>query len=571
MRENKWVLKPTPDRKEVSTLSKAINVRDLLGSLLVQRGIRDFEAAKFYFRPQLNQLHDPFTMAGMQVAVERLSKALSKGEKIMIYGDYDVDGTTSVSLFYGFLSLHYKNLMHYIPDRYKEGYGVSQQGIEKAHEESVTLIISIDCGIKATEKINYAKELGIDFIVCDHHEPGPCLPPAIAVLDPKRDDCNYPYKELCGCGVAFKFLQAFCSSQAIPENQLIPFLDLVAIAIASDIVPITGENRILTYFGLHQINNQPRTGIKALLDICGFQKHIGITDIVFGVGPRINAAGRIDHAKDAVDLLLSNNKEEAAAFAELINANNLTRRNLDSSITKEALEMIANKSGTDDAKSNVLFNTNWHKGVIGIVASRCIEHYYKPTIILTSSNGVAAGSARSVEGFDVYKAIDACSEHLIQFGGHKYAAGLTIEVAKIPDFEHAFETAVSNQIAPQQLVPKIEIDLEIEMEAINDRFINILKQMEPFGPGNMRPVFVSRYLKDTGKTRILKSEHLKLELYDKNGIVMGGIAFGMAAHYKYIENGQAIDICYTLEENHFRGQSTIQLMVKDIKPTSVQE
>lgn len=559
----KWVYKQQPDTDKVSALSEAINVDTILAGLLVQRGVETFDQAKDYFRPSIDELHDPFLMKGMQKAVIRLTEAIESGEKIMIYGDYDVDGTTSVATVYGFLSSKYDRLLHYIPDRYAEGYGVSTKGIDFAAENEMSLIISLDCGIKAVEKIKYAQEKGIDFIVCDHHRPGKELPPAVAILDPKQDDCNYPFKELCGCGVGFKLLHAFCVHNNIEDSELFPFLDLVAVATCSDIVPIVGENRVLVHYGMKQINSQPRPGLQALINIAGFKNDISVSNVVFGIGPRINAAGRIEHAKGAVELLLCEDLNEAQQVARLIDQYNKTRREFDKSITEEALDMIASENMVD-AKSTVLFQEDWHKGVIGIVASRCIETYYRPTIILTESKGMATGSARSVVGFDVYDAILACSDLLEQFGGHKYAAGLTMKIENISAFREKFEAVVAASITEEQLTPVIDVDCVLDPEQITPKFYRILKQMGPFGPSNMQPVFVTRDVVANGNSKIVKEDHLKLSVSKEGSSKIDGIAFGMAKHSDHVLSGKPFDLCYTIEENTFNGVTNLQLMVKDI-------
>ena len=563
--ERRWVNKPTPDGGIVEALSKELNINSSLAAMLLQRGIADFNTAKAFFRPTLEGLHDPFLMKDMDVAVERVQKAVANNEKILIYGDYDVDGTTAVSLFFGFLSGKYPNMDYYIPDRYKEGYGISSQGIDWAKENGFTLIISLDCGIKSVDKIEYANSLEIDFIICDHHNPGEELPQAIAVLDPKRADCKYPYKELSGCGVGFKLLQALCIANNYEQKELYQYLDLLAISIASDIVPITGENRIFMYFGLKLINNRPRPGVNALKEIAGLKKGLEVSSIVFGFAPRINAAGRIAHAKTAVELLLSKTEEEANALSETINDRNSQRKDFDKAITQEALQMIESDEELLQAKSTVLFKEHWHKGVIGIVASRCIEKHYKPTIIFTESNGHAAGSARSVDGFDVYEAISQCSDLLEQFGGHKYAAGLTLKVDNIPAFQKKFEEVVSASITEEQLIPQVEIDLAIGFNQVNEKFYNIIKQMAPFGPMNMEPVFVSEEVYDTGQSRVLKGEHIKLHIRQKDSQPLEAIAFGMAQYFPGIATGKPFSLCYKICENEFNGKKSLQLLVRDIK------
>lgn len=558
----KWQYLPKPSQEAVNDLSAAINVSPTISSILVQRGISNYEQAKLYFRPSLDSLHDPFLMKDMKKAVDRLHHAIENNEKVMIYGDYDVDGSTSVAMFYGFLRELHKNCIYYIPDRYSEGYGVSTKGIETAKEEDVKLLISIDCGIKSNDKVDLANSYGIDFIICDHHLPDESIPNACAILDAKQPDCNYPYDELCGCGVAFKLMQGYCDFANIDPDFPLSFLDLVAIATASDIVPITGENRALAYHGIQKLNTDPRPGIKELITLCGYKTELSVTNIVFGIGPRINAAGRIDHAHGAVKLLLADSVDDAKTEGFKINEHNATRRDIDASIAEEAIQMITDQE--NEKVSTVLYNENWHKGVIGIVASRCIEHFYRPTIILTESNGKAAGSARSVNGFNVHDAIDACSDLLTQFGGHAYAAGLTMPIENIETFQKKFEEVVKDTISPDQLIPKIIIDQHLTFDQITNNFFTVLKQMGPFGPRNMQPVFVTEHVIDSGKSKIVKEKHLKLSV-KQNGIEMHGIAFGMGEHYNRIATKEPFHICYTLEENHFNGVTSIQLMIKDIK------
>lgn len=562
----KWVPKPLPLDEDIASLSKEINVNPCLASILVQRGIKTFDEAKAFFRPSLTHLHNPFLMKDMDKAVARLKTAMDHHEKIMIYGDYDVDGTTSVALVFGFLSKIYTNIEYYVPDRYTEGYGVSLQGIEYAAKAQVKLIISLDCGIKAVEKIALAQEKGIDFIVCDHHRPGDILPPAVAVLDPKRRDCQYPYKELSGCGVGYKLLEAFSIHQQLDKSELLNYIDLVAVSIASDIVPITGENRVLAYFGLKKLNSNPLPGLKALMELGGLKENMDITSIVFGIGPRINAAGRIDHAKYAVKLLLAEETQEAEALAIPINKNNIHRKDVDSNITLEALTMIEEDLLTKESKSTVLFKNDWHKGVIGIVASRCIEKYYRPTIILTESNNKATGSARSVLGFDVYDAISECSDLLEQFGGHMYAAGLTMELDKVPAFKQRFEEVVCRKIKEEHLIPQIEVDQCIDLHCINFKFYDILKQMAPFGPGNMHPVFITENVYAASRPQILKEEHLKISIKQEGfNCRMDAIGFKMAEYFPMISSGMRFKIAYCIEENNYRGNKTLQLILKDIK------
>ncbi|MFL5728360.1 MAG: single-stranded-DNA-specific exonuclease RecJ [Cytophagaceae bacterium] len=563
--EKRWDFKAVPEEEQVVALSKAINVNEIVASVLIQRGVHDFDSAKAFFRPALESLHDPFLMKDMDKAVSRLEEAIAKNQRILIYGDYDVDGTTSVSLMYGFLQNRYDNLEFYIPDRYSEGYGVSTKGIEWARENNVSLIISLDCGIKSLDKVDLATQYGIDFIICDHHRPGEELPQAVAVLDPKREDCAYPYKELSGCGVGFKLLQAYCQKNSIPQEELFNYLDLVAISIASDIVPITGENRTLTYYGLKLINKNPRPGVKALIEVAGFKKALDVTNVVFGLGPRINAAGRIAHAKSAVNLLISETLPEAQEHAKGINDKNSTRKDFDSAITQEALQMIEENQLSKNLKSTVLFKNDWHKGVIGIVASRCIEKYYRPTIILTESNNYATGSARSVYGFDVYEAISQCSDLLEHFGGHMYAAGLTMKLENVQAFRERFEDAVASAIKEEHLLPRIEVDLKIRLNQINEKLLNLIDQMGPFGPQNMQPVFVSEFVCDDGRSRVLKEQHLKLSIRQDASPSIEAIGFGMGHYYAKISEGKPFHLCYSIGENEFNGNKSLQLSIRDIK------
>ncbi|WP_184178104.1 single-stranded-DNA-specific exonuclease RecJ [Rhabdobacter roseus] len=568
MNEKRWIRKPelTPEQQQAANdLMQSIYVDRFLATLLAQRNIKNFESAKDFFRPELSQLHDPFLMQDMSVAVERLSQAMAQGEKILIYGDYDVDGTTSVALFYGFLRKIYDKLDYYIPDRYAEGYGVSWQSIDWAQEHGFSLIVTLDCGIKSVDKVTEARHRGIDFIICDHHRPGADLPPAVAVLDPKREDCLYPYKELTGCGVGFKLLHAFCLHNGHDLEPLLNHLDLLVVSIAADIVPITGENRVLAYFGLQRLNTTPCVGVKALIQVAGFSSALDITNVVFGLGPRINAAGRIKHAREAVRLLLCDDEQDAQDFALEINKHNLSRRTFDSTMTEEALAMIQNDTWLADAKSTVLFKEDWHKGVIGIVASRCIEHFHRPTIILTQSNGKAAGSARSVPGFDVYEAIEECAELLEQFGGHTFAAGLTLPVENVDAFRQKFEEIVSSRILPEQLIPRIEVDLELELSAISPKFYKVMRQMAPFGPGNMTPVFATHGVHVAGRPTIMKEKHIKFEVFQGDSPPYTAVGFGMAHLYPDLMSGKPFSICYCVEENNFRGKQSLQLYLKDVK------
>ncbi len=568
---NKWNFSEISDEENQfkNDLAHELSINPILAKLLVQRGIKTFDEARTFFRPNLNDLHNPFLMKDMDLAVERLTKAMQNNEKILIYGDYDVDGTTSVSLVYRFLIELYSNLDFYIPDRYTEGYGISMKGIEFAHENNFTLVIALDCGIKAVEKVKYAKTLGVDFIICDHHNPDAVIPPAEAVLDPKRIDCEYPFKELSGCGVGFKFMQAFAIENDIHFKELIPLLDLVALSIASDIVPIMGENRILAYYGLKQLNTEPSTGVKAILEVCELtNKEISISDIVFKIGPRINASGRMKHAKEAVKLLISKDYSDAIQLSTQINTQNEARKDLDKNITSQASLFIKENKEFETRKSIVVFDPKWHKGVIGIVASRLTEEYYKPTVVLTESNGFASGSARSVPGFDLYKAIESCKHLLENFGGHMYAAGLTMKVENVEAFSKLFEEAVASNIEEQYTYPQIDIDAIIEFRDITPKFFRILKQFAPFGPGNMKPYFVSKNVYDFGNSKLVGrgQEHLKLELTDNSSEnVMSGIAFNMHRFNDHLKALNPLDICYTIEENNYNNQKSIQLMIRDIK------
>jgi single-stranded-DNA-specific exonuclease len=571
--EYKWIIREKADPKAVESLGKEINLNQTLANMLVNRGVDSFQKAKDFFRPDPDKLHDPYLMKDMDKAVERLALAIQREEKILVYGDYDVDGTTSVAMFYGFLKQFYPHVSFYIPDRYKEGYGISDKGVRFAAENNFSLVVSLDCGIKAIEKVALAKELGVDFIICDHHTPGDVLPPAVAVLDPKRLDCDYPYKELSGCGVGFKLVQAFSAYRKDDPAKIMAYLDLLAVSIAADIVPITGENRILTFYGIERINNNPRPGLKALILRSKIEKDIEISDIVFKIGPRINASGRLEHAKASVELLISDDLEDALARAEIVDTVNAARKNFDENITKEALIMIHGMEEVRHMKTTVLFKEDWHKGVIGIVASRCIEKYYRPTIILTESNGKATGSARSVFDFDIYEAISECSDLLEQFGGHKYAAGLTLSVANVPSFQEKFEKVVSARIDEIHMKPVLEVDDEILLDQINYRFFNILKQMAPFGPGNPEPIFCVNqvYAEDV---RVLKDKHLRFNLVQDGQVTKPiCIAFGMADKniypdeiiYKMLNRKMRFDLAFEIRENTFRNTSSLQLYVKDIK------
>lgn len=569
---NRWIINSLNEdqKKQQDEIAKQLSINPILAKLLVQRGITTFDEAKQFFRPSLNALHDPFLMTDMQKAVDRLNLAIGKNEKIMVYGDYDVDGTTAVALVYNFLLQYTSNITFYIPNRYTEGYGISYTGIDFASNENVKLIITLDCGIKAVEKVNYAKEKGIDFIICDHHNPDSQIPDAVAVLDPKRSDCNYPYPHLSGCGVGFKLMQAFAKSNDIPFFHLMPSLDLLALSIASDIVPITGENRILIYYGLKQLNNDPSTGLKSIIEVCDLTgKEITVSDIVFKIGPRINASGRMTSGKEAVELLIEKDIETARKKSHAINEYNNERKDLDKNMTDEAIAFIETNQDFKNRKSIVVYQPDWHKGIVGIVASRLAEEYYKPTVVLTSSNGLATGSARSIPDFDLYKAIESCQDLLENFGGHLYAAGLSMKEEHVEEFTRRFEEFVANNIQPEQLSPQIEIDAELSFADLAPRkFFNILKQFAPFGPENMKPIFVSRNVRDYGTSKLVGKgqEHLKMDLIDdsEGNIVINGIAFKKGGFYSHLKNDQPLDICYTLEENTFNGNTTLQLMIRDI-------
>jgi single-stranded-DNA-specific exonuclease len=568
--EKNWVIKAQGDEDLVTSLSRKLGIDKPLAQLLVQRGISSYEEARTFFRPDLANLHDPFLMKDMELAIERIQEAIRSGEKVMVYGDYDVDGTTAVSLVYSFFKEHFRTIDYYIPDRYEEGYGVSLKGIDHAAQQGFSLIIALDCGIKAVQKIEYARERGIDFIICDHHNPGEVVPGAAAVLDPKQEGCGYPYKELSGCGVGLKLIQAFCIRTGLPVEMVYEYLDLVVVSIASDIVPITGENRILAYYGLKKLNENPSTGLRAIREVSGIDcKEIDIEDIVFKIGPRINAAGRMESGKKSVDLLVSDESIEAGVISKKINSFNVDRRNIDTEITRQAIEMIQGNPQLRDKRSTVLYNPEWHKGVIGIVASRLLDYYYRPTVILTRSNGLATGSARSVNGFDLYQAIESCSDLLENFGGHKYAAGLTMKIKDVPTFTERFDKIVSETIDPEQLIPVVEIDTELQLKEINEKFFRLLKQFRPFGPENNSPIFLSENVVDNGYGRAVgpNGEHLKLTLIQEENPfkVFPAIAFHKGQAFDQVCNGIPFDICYQLMENEFRGNVNLQINILDMK------
>lgn len=561
--EKRWKILE-PDKKKTDSLQQSLKINPALCSILVQRGYDDFEKAKNYFRPALSHLNDPWLMKDMQKAVERILSAFEKKEKILVFGDYDVDGTTSVACMYKFLSKVYEPglLDFYIPHRYREGYGVSKMGIDFAKENNFSLIISLDCGIKSVDLIGYAKDLGIDFIVCDHHLPDAEIPPAVAILNPKQPDCNYPYKELCGCGVGFKLITALATTLNIDEEHYHCYLDLVAVAIAADIVPMTGENRILAYFGLEKINIDPNPGIKALIVLGGIQKKLSINNVVFVIAPRVNAAGRMDDAKKAVQLFIEDDPAKAFEYGEMLHSDNTDRKEADSNITLEALEIINGDINLQQKKTTVVFKDHWHKGVVGIVASRLIETYYRPTIVLTESGGIATGSARSVPGFNLYEAVHACREHLLGYGGHFAAAGLSLLPENVEAFSNKFEEVVLATIPEHLLVPEIIIDAEISFADLTQNFYNIICQMEPFGPENMRPVFIAKKVQDTGYSKIVKEQHIRFVVkHDKFSFT--GIGFNLAHKFPLLQ--KPFDLVFTLDENEWNGNTNLQLKIIDLR------
>ncbi|HEU4859054.1 MAG TPA: single-stranded-DNA-specific exonuclease RecJ [Chitinophagaceae bacterium] len=545
-------------------LKQSLKISSIICNILVQRGIETFDQSKKYFRPGLDELHDPWLMKDMDKAVERIIRAVNGNEKILVFGDYDVDGTTAVASMYRFLKKIHSEADFYIPHRYREGYGVSKAGIDFAHENGFTLIISLDCGIKSVELIQYAKKLGVDFIVCDHHLPDDELPPAVAILNPKQKDCDYPYKDLCGCGVAFKLISALAPQFDLTDEDIYENIDLVATAIAADIVPMTGENRILAYYGIKKANENPNNGIKALAFLSGLKKELHINNLVFMIAPRVNAAGRMDDARKAVQMFIAATNDEALHYAEMLHSDNTDRKEADGNITGEALTLITGNIEWKERKSTVVFKSTWHKGVVGIVASRLIEHYHRPTIVLTQSGDYAAGSARSVPGFNLYEAVHACREHLIGYGGHFAAAGLTLELDKIDAFRAKFEEIVSATIHPELLIPEIIIDAEINFNDIQWPFYNIIQQMEPFGPENLRPVFVAKKVWNTGYSKIVKEEHIKFSL-KQNGIVFTGIGFKMSDKFHLLQMQKPIDVVFKIDENEWNGIKSLQLRVLDFR------
>ncbi|MBL7860363.1 MAG: single-stranded-DNA-specific exonuclease RecJ [Cyclobacteriaceae bacterium] len=563
--QKRWIYKPVPDAEQVEGLSRAINVNPILSAVLWQRGIQDFEIARNYFRPSLDQLHDPFLLKDMNHAVQRLKSAIDNTEKILIYGDYDVDGTTAVALVYSYIKNFYPHCDFYIPDRYAEGYGVSEAGIIWAEENNFSLIIALDLGIKASDMVTLARHKGIDFIICDHHLPGGEIPNAVAVLDPKQVDCDYPFEELSGCGLGFKLIQAYAQTYRVRE-EIYDYLDLVVVSIASDIVPISGENRVLSYFGLQKLNQNPRPGLKALKEIAAIKNDLDISGIVFTLGPRINAAGRVAHARGAVELLIASSDEEANQLAEKVNLKNDLRREFDLSITEEAIAMIEGNEALRNAKSTVLFKETWHKGVIGIVAARCVEKFYRPTVILTESNDKITGSARSVRDFDLYQAIEQCSDLLEKYGGHKYAAGLTLDRSNLLAFQERFERVVSTSITEEMMTPVVEIDMPIQFDQMTSKFNSILKQMAPFGPDNHKPVFEAQNVFVMNSLSSFKDRHLRfLAGQENNDSIFNAVGFDLMEHYDRLASGEPFRIAFTLEENTYNGMTSLQLRIKDIK------
>lgn len=562
-----WKAQDQPDRRKIEHLSNLLNIPEKIAALLVQRGIETFDQAEAFFVPKFTQLHDPFLMKDMQTAVDRIVKALHNGEKILVYGDYDVDGTTSVAMMFSFLRELWDadKIDYYIPDRYKEGYGVSRAGIDWAKANDFSLIIALDCGTRSIELIAYAKTLSIDFIVCDHHLPGDTLPDTVALLNPKQQGCTYPYKELSGCGIGFKLMQALAHQYKLDESVVLQYIDLVSVSIASDIVDMMGENRVLMYLGLEKINANPCVGIQALMQSYAIKDKYDVSDIVFGIGPRINAAGRISDAKDSVKLLIERDFHQAIKAAKVLNEHNSERKDKDTEITQEALERIQQNEACLSKRSTVLFGEQWHKGVIGIVASRLIEHYYKPTIIFSENDGMLTGSARSVKEFDIHEAIGACSEYVVQFGGHKYAAGLSVKRSDFEAFALKFEEVVQTTMPESARYPSIDYDVELNFADINDKFMRLLDRFKPFGPGNMSPVFRTNKIVDTGGSKVLKEKHLRM-VGKQDGVVLDGIGFGMADRYDFIRNRTLFDCCYSLEWNKFNDRVSVQLKIKDIKP-----
>jgi len=569
-KECKWILKDPADPAKVERLATEVGIDKVLAELLVKRGVETFEQARAFFRPSLDALHDPFLMKDMDIAVERLHKAITSGEKILVYGDYDVDGTTAVALVYSFIQRFTDKVDFYIPDRYDEGYGVSYKGIDWAADGGFDLIITLDCGIKATDKVEYARSKGLEVIICDHHLPGEALPAAVAVLDPKREDCNYPFDDLSGCGVGFKLVQAYSKQYGIPFESLIPLLDLLVVSISSDLVTMVGENRILAHFGLKQLNENPCKGLAAMITLSNLEPgHISIDDIVFKIGPRINAAGRMESGRLAVELLKATDTHAAMLIGEKINENNNERKNIDREITQEALEMVQSGRCLASENATIVYNPKWSKGVVGIVASRLVEAYYKPTVVLTKSNGFVTGSARSIAGFDLYEAIEHCADLLENFGGHVYAAGLTLKEENIEEFARRMDGFIAGKVTSEMLIPVVEVDAKLDFAQITPKFSRILKQFQPFGPGNNNPIFVTENVYDAGSGRKVGAGgvHVKLDLIQESQPYhqIASIAFNMSEYYDYIKAGNPLDICYSIVENYYRGNSTIQLRLKDMR------
>lgn len=564
--ENRWSAKTLPNLEIVARLSQEINVSEHIATILVQREIDTFEKAKQFFRPSLTDLHDPFLMKDMDVAYSRIKTALQNQEKMMVYGDYDVDGTTAVSIVYSYFKTLNQNIEYYIPDRYKEGYGISRIGIDFAAENYISLIIALDCGIRSNELVDYANSKGIDFIICDHHLPGETLPKAKAILNPKRSDCTYPYKELSGAGIGFKLIQAYSKKEGFSEEKILDYIDLVAVSIASDLVDMRGENRTLAYFGLKKLNENPSIGLQSLLDGAAAKSKYSIQDIIFGIGPKINAAGRIADAKSAVKVLIEQDYSTARQLSRILYDRNDERKEIDTDITKDAIHIVENTPGLLDRKSIVLKGEDWHKGVVGIVASRMVEKFYKPTIIFSLNDGIYTGSARSVKNFDIHEAIQTCSQHVDQFGGHKYAAGLSVKLENFEAFAEAFEKVVAKTITENSLVPEVEYDLELQLHEINDKMMSLIAQMAPFGPGNTVPIFKTTNVKAQNTARVLKDKHLKLQLSGNTRHTFDAIGFGLAEHFHTVSNGNIFNACYCIEENNYNGRVSVQLRLRDIKP-----
>ena len=562
-----WKAKPLPNSEIVAKLSAEINVSEAIATILIQRGVDTFDKAKSFFRPQLSDVHDPFLLKDMDVAYTRIKKAVYHGEKMMVYGDYDVDGTTAVSIVYSYFVTLNSHIEYYIPDRYKEGYGISKMGIDYAKENNIGLIIALDCGIRSNDLIDYANSLGIDFIIGDHHLPGDTLPKAHAILNPKRRDCTYPYKELSGAGIGFKIVQAYSKKEGFSEEKILEYIDLVAVSIASDMVDMQGENRVLAYFGLKKLNENPSIGLQALIEVGPKKKTYSIQDIIFGIGPKINAAGRISDATAAVRVLIEKEYTTARQLTRVLNERNTERKELDNDITKNAVDMVVGTPGMAERKSIVIRGEAWHKGVIGIVASRMVEQFYKPTIVFSQNDGMLTGSARSVKNFDIHEAITECSQWVDQFGGHKYAAGLSIKAENFDAFSEQFESVVVRDIQEASLLPEVEYDLDISLQTLTPKFLDLINQMSPFGPGNPLPIFHSTELRSNNSPRVLKDRHLKLQVSQNNRHYFDGIGFGLAEHLPVVSNGEIFDACYCIEENDFNGQVKLQLRLKDLRKT----